>query len=105
MRLSELIAKPYTQVHRDIRCMRYAESWFSGGRGSGKSSFIALEIVLGILDDAKANAIVYRKFASTLRESVYEQILWALNTLGVSAAGNCVSAHGAENSVSRRGQS
>lgn len=84
MRLSELIAKPYTQVHRDIRRMRYAEYWFSGGRGSGKSSFIALEIVLGLLDDSNANAIVYRKFASTLRESVYEQILWAMNALGVS---------------------
>ncbi len=31
----------------------HAEYWFRGGRGSGKSSFIALEIVLGLLRETR----------------------------------------------------
>ena len=31
----------------------------------------------------EANAIVYRKIAATLRESVFEQILWAIDLLGL----------------------
>ena len=82
-RLSRLIAPAYAAVHDDIRRMRHAEYWFRGGRGSGKSSFIALEIVLGLLRDTQANAAIYRKVGATLRESVFEQMVWALDALGV----------------------
>ncbi|NLD59242.1 MAG: PBSX family phage terminase large subunit [Clostridiales bacterium] len=84
VRLSGLIAGPYARVHRDVRAMRHAEYWFLGGRGSGKSSFVALEIALGLLSDPEANAIAYRKVGATLRESVFEQMLWAIAALGVS---------------------
>lgn len=83
-RLSELIAPAYAAVHDDIRRMGHAEYWFRGGRGSGKSSFIALEIVLGLLREDTANAAVYRKVGATLRESVFEQMVWALEALGVA---------------------
>ncbi len=39
---------------------------------------------MGIMDDPEANAVVFRKYGVTLRESVYEQIEWAIETLGVS---------------------
>ena len=84
-RISELIAKPYRAVHRDIRAGRHREYWLAGGRGSGKSSFISLEILLGLVRDRNANAIVYRKTAATLRESVMEQMLWAAEALGIGA--------------------
>ncbi len=83
MRLSSKIAPAYAQLHREIRAMRGAEYWLLGGRGSGKSSFIALEIVLGLLSDPEANAIAYRKVGATLKESVYEQMLWAIEALGL----------------------
>ena len=61
------------------------EVWLKGGRGSGKSSFISLEIVLGLLRDRQASALICRKVAATLRESVYEQVIWAVRRLGLEA--------------------
>lgn len=84
-RISELIAPTYYPVHAAIRDMRYAEVMLSGGRGSGKSSFLSLEILQGMLRDPLANAIVYRKVAATLRESVFGQLCWAIDTLGLTA--------------------
>ena len=83
IRLSGLIAEAYRPLHRALRAERYGEYWLKGGRGSGKSSFIALEIVLGLMRDPRASAIVCRKVAATLRESVYEQLIWAIEALGV----------------------
>ena len=82
--LSELIAGHFWPVHRALRAERYAEYWLSGGRGSGKSSFISLELWLGLVRSPEANAVIYRKVAGTLRESVYEQMLWAADALGLS---------------------
>ncbi len=55
-----------------------------GGRGSTKSSFISIEIVLGTMRDPQANAVVLRKVANTLRDSVFDQYLWAIDALDVS---------------------
>lgn len=84
VRLSGVIARHYYPLHSAFRAERYAEYWLSGGRGSGKSSFISLEIWLGLVRNPEANAIIYRKVAGTLRESVYEQMLWAAEALGMS---------------------
>lgn len=80
--LSDLIAPCFYALHRSLaEEQAKGEIWLKGGRGSTKSSFISLEIILGILKDPMANAVVYRKVAATLRESVYEQMLWAINRL------------------------
>ena len=84
VRLSELIAPAFHGVHADLRAGAHDEYWLSGGRGSGKSSFASLEILLGMLRDERCGAIVYRKVADTLRDSVYAQMLWALDRLGMS---------------------
>lgn len=81
--LSKLIAKPFYKLHLDIKNHGHSEYWLMGGRGSTKSSFIAIEIILGIMRTPDANAIVYRKVAATLRESVYEQLITAIDWLGV----------------------
>lgn len=83
VRLTDVIAPGYYALHGDMKAGRYAEYWLKGGRGSGKSSFISLEIVLGMMRDPRASAIVYRKVAATLRESVYEQMIWAIEALGL----------------------
>lgn len=88
-RLSECIAATFYPVHADLRRRGHREYWLHGGRGSAKSSFISLEIVLGLLRDPLANAIVYRRVAATLRESVYEQMIWAIDRLGLSAYFRC----------------
>lgn len=83
VRLSDAIAPPFYDVHADIKTRGHAEYWLMGGRGSTKSSFISLEIILGIISTPGTNALIYRRVKDTLRESVYEQMVWAIDTLGL----------------------
>lgn len=81
---NSLIAPAFRDVHRDIVVSGHTHYALYGGRGSCKSSFVSLEIVRGIMADREANAAVIRKIGRTLRESVYEQVLWAIDTLGAA---------------------
>lgn len=83
-RLSSIIAPSFYQVHWDIQDGKHTYYDLYGGRGSTKSSFIGVEIPLGIMQDPLANAIVFRKVASTIGTSVFEQVLWGIDALGVS---------------------
>lgn len=84
IRLTDILAPAFYPVHRDVKAGRHTYYDLYGGRGSCKSSFISVEIVSGIMQDPEANAIVFRKVASTIGTSVFEQVLWAINALGVS---------------------
>src|SRR5690625_4403684 len=57
-----------------------------GGRNSFKSSVIALKLTYMMIQyirrGEKANVVVLRKVASTIRDSVYNKIQWALNKFG-----------------------
>lgn len=79
------IAECYHGLDQDIKAGSHEFYNLPGGRGSGKSSFVSLEIVNGIMNDPAANALVCRKWASTLRGSVFAQIQWAISTLGVNS--------------------
>ena len=83
VRISDIVASVFMPVHRSIKAGEHSEYWLRGGRGSTKSSFVSIEIILGLMRNPDANAIVYRKVAATLRESVYEQLVWAVDMLGV----------------------
>lgn len=87
IKLSELIAPGFADLHRDIKEGRHTHYWLKGGRGSTKSSCISVELVLGLMRDAGegccSNALVLRRYGVTLRETVYEQVGWAINALGV----------------------
>lgn len=85
IRLSECIGSGFYEIHRAIRAGRYTHYWMKGGRGSGKSSFLAIELIFGLLQDEQANAVVLRKVAANLRDSVYEQVCWAIGVLGADA--------------------
>lgn len=80
------IAPIYHSLHDDIIAGLHSIFNLPGGRGSGKSSFVGIEIVNGVMDDptGNSNAIVFRKIGRTLRESVFSQISWAIDELGVS---------------------
>ena len=64
----------------------HGEFWLSGGRGSTKSTVISLLIVRLIVAFPWANAVVVRRVGNTLRDSVYAQIVWAIETLGLHAS-------------------
>jgi len=83
-KLSEIVAPSFFPIHKDIKQGNHTHYWLRGGRGSTKSSFTAIEIILGIMSDPQANAVVLRKVKDTLKESVFEQLCWAIDELGVS---------------------
>ena len=78
------MADVFFKVHNDIKENRHTHYILKGGRGSAKSSFVSIEIVLGVMQNKENNAVVIRKVASTLKDSVVSQIKWAINILGVS---------------------
>lgn len=78
VRLSELIAPSFYEVHRELKEERYDEYWLKGGRGSTKSTFISIEIILGMLRDPDANAVVFRRYQNELRDSVIGQFEWTI---------------------------
>ena len=87
VKLSELISPSFYEIHKDIKSNSYTHYWLKGGRGSTKSSFASIEIVLGMMNDANkgniTHAVVIRKVKDTLAGSVVEQIIWAIEKLGV----------------------
>lgn len=88
-RLTDCIGKSFYAIHNDIKQHGHTYYDLSGGRGSLKSSFISIEIVKGIVEDSNANAVIYRKVADTLRNSVFEQIVWAIQKLGIEDSWKC----------------
>lgn len=88
VKLSDVLAKPFWAVHKDIADKLHIHYWLKGGRGSTKSSFISIEIVNGMMKDAQngimSNAVIFRRVKDTLADSVRDQIKWAIEILGVS---------------------
>ena len=84
-------AAVYHAIHADIAADAHTYYNLPGGRGSCKSSFVSLEIVDGIQKDptGTGSAVVFRRWGSTLRESVFAQIQWAIDALGVSDLWSC----------------
>lgn len=78
------IARSFWDVYDDLKQGSHAEYMLKGGRGSTKSSFISIAIIRGLLADPLANAIIYRRVGNTLKDSVYAQMLWAVDTLGLN---------------------
>ena len=83
-RLSSCIAPAFYPIHTAVKSDQYTHYWLKGGRGSTKSSFVALEIVLGIMEHPDTIAVALRKVGLYLKDSVYEQLVWAFEKLGVS---------------------
>jgi PBSX family phage terminase large subunit len=79
--LSSLIAPGFDDLHREIRKNLPEELWCKGGRGSTKSSYIAIKIMLLLSKDKDAHAFVSRRYDNELRDTVYGQLQWAANKL------------------------
>lgn len=81
-RLAELIAPAFYGAHRDVQAHGHVHYLLTGGRGSCKSTFVALEVILLLRRNPDCHALVLRKIAGTLRDSVFAQYLWTLGLLG-----------------------
>lgn len=73
----------------DIDDHAHTEYVFPGGRGSGKSSFISETIIDLLEKHSELNALVMRNVSNTLKDSVYNQLKWAINELGLTNEYKC----------------
>ena len=82
IKLDRVIAPAFYGLHQDIRSEGHTHYVLKGGRGSTKSSFTSIEIILGIMQHPDAHAVILRKVGNTLHDSVFAQMLWAVSALG-----------------------
>lgn len=84
--LSKCIGKAFYGVHKDIQSGKHTYYDLTGGRGSLKSSCVSVEIIYNMMKKVNKNkhAVIYRKVGDTLETSVFAQIEWAIDILGVS---------------------
>lgn len=92
----DIIAPSFYRAYNLLVGGKVREAWFKGGRGSGKSSFISVFLVLDMLNDANlykrglikknqlSHTAVFRKIGSDIKDSVFSQILWSIDQLGVA---------------------
>ena len=86
---ASMIAPAFIKVIHDIEQQLYNEYVFPGGRGSTKSSFVGLQVIDLIMKNEGIHAVVTRQVADTLRTSVYTQIQWAIDALGLEDEFHC----------------
>lgn len=89
IRLKEKIPAVFWPVHQAIRRGEVTEVVAKGGRGSGKSSYLSIELVWQLLRHPDCHAVVLRKVGGTLRNSVYNQIVWAIGELSCAGYFRC----------------
>ena len=85
VRLATLIAKPFHHVWAAARARWFQHFMLAGGRGSAKSSFISIAVTLLIMRNKGIHAVLFRKTKESLKDSVFNQMIWAINILGVHA--------------------
>lgn len=85
IRLSEKIGSAFYDVAHDVFLHGHTHYDFSGGRGSLKSSTVSVLVPLLLVSNPGTHALVLRKVANTIRDSVYAQYIWAIGELGMAA--------------------
>lgn len=103
---SELFSAAFLAPWNDFLDQKYTTMVFDGGRGSCKSSAVALFIILGLERDALeaeehrlagdlnweyylTHCVAFRKVFGTCQTSVYSQFIWAIGKLGLEAEYEC----------------
>ena len=83
--LQETVGKGYASFWRAkerYRCVK-------GSRGSKKSKTAALYYIVKMMQHPQANLLVVRRTYTTLRDSCYSDLKWAINRLGVQNYWKC----------------
>ena len=84
IKLSTLIGPAFYEPAHDVFMHGHTHYDLSGGRGSLKSSFVSLIVPPLLICNPNTHALVMRKVANTLRDSVYSQYMWAIGELGMA---------------------
>lgn len=86
---AELMVGAYANLNRHITSGKTKEAIIKGGRGGWKSSYPGLKIPEMIMANPSMHALCIRNVKDTLKDSVYEQIKWGIDKLGVSDRFKC----------------
>ena len=84
-----LVGSAFVDMYRDIEAAGHGEYVLKGGRGSSKSSFVALVIVERIMRNENEHAVAMRQIGATLKDSVYARMCWAIGELGLEEEFEC----------------
>lgn len=83
VRLSEKILPAFHDFWRANKKGDHLYYVLKGGRNSSKSTHVSIAMIYDLMR-YPVNMLCIRKVGNTLQESVYEQLLWAIEHLGVS---------------------
>lgn len=83
IKLSEILAPSFKDVHNALKTGEANQFVLKGGRGSTKSSFVSVEMILQLIKHPEIHAVVMRKVANTMRTTVFAQYVWAYTALGL----------------------
>ncbi len=86
---AELMGSAFVDLYRDIAGGGHGEYVLKGGRGSAKSSFVALVIIERLMSHEDEHAAAMRQVGATLRDSVYARLCWAIGALGLEKEFEC----------------
>jgi hypothetical protein len=84
---AEVIGRAFVDINREIK--PNVEYVFEGGRGGLKSSYIGFKIIELLKNNPVMHACITRQVAGTLKDSVYAQMKWCINTLGLQDEFEC----------------
>lgn len=84
IRLSDHIGPAFYSLARDVFQHGHTHYDLSGGRGSLKSSTVSELVPPLLIANPGTHALVLRKVANTIRDSVYAQYIWAIDKLGMA---------------------
>ncbi|WP_044503181.1 PBSX family phage terminase large subunit [Megasphaera massiliensis] len=90
LNIADHIAPSFDVVFWDVQAQGHTFYWLPGGRGSTKSSFVGIEVPLLLMQHPECHAVVLRKVGNTIKNSVYPQIQWGLEQLGVIGRFRCL---------------
>ena len=85
--LTDCFGPAYYELFHDVEHRNHMTYWLQGGRGSLKGSFAYLYTIYDLTRDAENNIVTHavglRKVGATIRDSVFNNFLWAINKLGL----------------------
>lgn len=77
--LKDIVAPHFWSIFNNLK----VHNVIYGGRGSTKTSMVALNIVYSCISDDNCSAVILRRYQNLLRNSVYKEIKKACNRLGL----------------------
>lgn len=84
--INDCVIPMYKPVFRDIMQHGHTHYIGSGGRGSTKSSFYGgIAIPMLVVTYPDVNAVCFRKVGNTIQNSIYSQVVWGIEKLGLTS--------------------